>query len=115
MTVLTMFSPRTLTVGGSGLNYLTEFVANPWGDSAPVWIQCATQYVAGDGQSEFGIQDLFFFDDQGIFQLKSFGDVNSPFGNFAARWFAPRFVGVTVAGKTFDAVIKGTTTLFLWG
>ena len=114
MSVLNIFSPGDLTVGGSGGNYATAFVSNPWGSGA-VWIQCTTKYVAGDGQSDFGVQEIDFLDEQGNFQRQSFGDANSPYGSFMARLYVPRLLGVTVAANTFDAAIEGTLTLFQWG
>jgi hypothetical protein len=114
MAVLNIFSPGKLTVGGSGGNFQTQFVSNPWGVSG-VWIQCTTKYVAGDGQSDFGIQEIDFLDDQGSFQKQVFGDANSPYGSLLARKYVDNLLGVTVAANTFDAVIEGTLTLFQWG
>ena len=84
------------------------------GESA-VWVQCTTKYVAGNGQSDFGIQEIYFLDDEGIFQKLTFADANSPFGSLVAIWFARRLLGVTVAANTFDASIEGRVTLFQWG
>src|SRR5690242_696534 len=52
-----------------------------------VWIQCTTKYVAGDGQSDFGIQEIDLLDDQGRFQTQSFADASSPFGSLLARLY----------------------------
>lgn len=114
MTVLNIFSPGQLTTGGGGDSWVTQFVSNPWGTTA-VWIQCTTKYVAGDGQSDFGIQSIFFLDDNGQFQIQSFGDDNSPFGSLQSRLFVGKLLGVTVAAHTYDAAIEGTLTLFQWG
>jgi hypothetical protein len=114
MTVLNIFSPGDLSIGGSGDNWTTQSVSNPWGQGA-VWVQCTTKYVAGDGQSDFGVQELFFLDDNGEFQTQTFGDDNSPFGSLASVLFVPNLLGVTVAAHTYDAAIEGTLTLFQWG
>jgi hypothetical protein len=114
MTVLNIFSPGDLYGFGSGDHWVTQFVSNPFGIGA-VWIQCTTKYVSGGGESDFGIAEIFFLDDQGQFQTQTFADDNSPYGFLMSRLFVERLLGVTVAAHTFDAVIEGTLTLFQWG
>jgi hypothetical protein len=114
MAIADIFSPGSLVVGGSGGNFRTQFLSNPFGGASAVWIQCTTKYVAGDGQSDFGIQEIDFLDERGDFQRTTFADQNSVYGALVDRLFVPRLLGVTVAGNTFDASIEGTLTLFHW-
>ncbi len=113
MSVINIFSPGGLIAAGDGDHWETQFVASPWGTTA-VWIQCTTKYVSGDGEHDFGIHEIFFLDDQGLFQIETFGD-DSVYGTLRAHRFVPRLLGVTVAAHTFDGVIEGTVTLFQWG
>ena len=113
MAVLEMFSPGTLGVGGSGFKSGTQSVSNPFGSGTPVWIQCTTCYVAGSGQSEFGISQISQLDASGQFEVVNFGDDH--FGSFFSRKFVPRFLGLVATARTFDASIKGTLTLFSFG
>ena len=103
-----------MTGGGSGGKWATQFVANPWG-IWDVWIQCTTKYVAGDGQSDFGIAEIEFFDATGRIQRTTYAGSGSVYGALVARLFVQRLVSVTVAVNTYDAAISGTTTLFQWG
>lgn len=64
---------------------------------------------------DFGIQELEFLDDAGIFQKLTIADSNSAFGSLGSRAFVPRLLGLTLAAHTYNAVIWGTTTLFEWG
>ena len=111
-----MYSPPTLVGGGSGDFWTTQYVGYPWGAYGAVWLQCTTQYVAGDGQRDFGIQEITFRDDQGLLQRQNVGgDDSSPYGSLVSRLFVPLLVGVTTAIHTYDASIRGTITFFEWG
>jgi len=116
---LGIFSPNPFGLGGGGAKWQTQFVPNPFstgnGGDSPVWIQCTTKYVAGDGQSDFGIMEIDFLDDEGRFQRQTFAGPDSSYGSLIDVAFIPRLLGVTVAASTYDAAIKGTLTLFLWG
>jgi len=112
MTVANIFSPAGLTVGGSEFNSGSQSVSNPWETPSAVWIQCTTKYVAGDGQSDFGISQIDVINDGGSFEIVNFGD--DRFGSLLARLFVPRLLGVTVEARTYDASIEGTLTLFSW-
>jgi hypothetical protein len=114
MAITAIFSPGKFTVGGSGGNFQTQFLSNPWRGPSTVWIQCTTKYVAGDGQSDFGINEIDFIDANGQFQKQTFGGPDSPFGALLARAAVFGFLGVQFAANTFDASIEGTATLFLW-
>ena len=111
MTIAAIFSPPTLGIGGSGPNFTTQFTSSPWPGGVPVWLQCTTKYVAGDGQSDFGILELDVLGEQ--CQRIQIGNPDV-YENISARRFVPRFLGVTVAANTFDAAISGTLTMFLW-
>ncbi|WP_319433927.1 hypothetical protein [Mycobacterium sp. RTGN5] len=113
MTVRNIFSPGTLSVGGSGYHSGTQSISNPWESGSAVWIQCTTKYVAGDGQSEFGVSEISQFDDSGRFEVVSFG--GDTFGSYAARLFVPQFLGLIATARAYDASIEGTLTLFSWG
>ncbi|MFC7545837.1 hypothetical protein [Plantactinospora sp. GCM10030261] len=112
MAVLAISWPGGLTTGGSGYHSTSMYVSNPWGTTA-VWLQCTTKYVAGDGQSEFGIKTVFQLNDAGALEIVNFGD--NRFGTWGPAWFVPRLLAVTVAARTYDAAIEGTLTMFLWG
>ena len=114
MAVLNIFSPGDLTSGGSGGRFSTQFVSNPFG-VFDTWIQCTTKYVAGDGQSDFGIMEIEFIDGNGRLQRQTFADQGSVYGALVSRLFVPKLAAVTVAANTFDASIQGTLTLFQWG
>ncbi|MFC0842829.1 MULTISPECIES: hypothetical protein [Streptomyces] len=113
MTVLSIYSPGTLTTGGSGFNSASQAVSNPFATPSAVWIQCTTKYVAGNGQSDFGISQVNLIDDNGQFQAVNYGDDH--FGTYLARLYVPRLLGLTVIARTYDAAIEGTLTLFSWG
>ena len=113
MTVRNIFWPGDLGTGGTNFHSASMYVGQPWESASAVWLQCTTKYVAGDGQSEFGIKTIYQLDPAGNFQISNFGDDH--FGTYLAAQFVPRFLGVIVAARTFDAAIAGTLTLFSWG
>lgn len=122
MTVLNIYSPPHITTGGT----VTQFIANPWGSAdnpaSDVWIQCTMSAIQGGGDlwlMGFGIIELDFLDDNGQFQLTTFGDVSN-LGNVAPlnlpqRKFVRRMLSVTIAGLVGSGRARGMTTLFQWG
>lgn len=113
MAVRGIFGHGDLGVGGSDFNSGSMYVGQPWEPASAVWLQCTTRYVAGEGQSEFGIQTIYQLDPAGNFQVLNFGDDH--FGTYLAVQFVSRFLGVVVAARTYNAAIAGTLTLFSWG
>ena len=116
MAILQLMSPPIFAIGGEGDNWQTQFTANPFGPGdKPVWFQCTTKYVAGRGQSDFGVLEIDFLDGQGQFQRQTFTNRDAPFGSLIDCGFVPRLLAITVAAHTYDAAISGTLTLFHWG
>ena len=113
MPALHVFSPAPLYSWGEGGNSSSQFVSNPWGGARPVWLQCTTNYVSGGGETEFGIYEVFDLDERGNFRRTPYG--TDTYGTYPARLFVGRLLGVTVVARTYDAIIEGTLTLFLWG
>lgn len=116
MAILQIFSPGKFTSGGSGGHFQTLFISSPFpGVDNNVWIECSTKYVAGSGQSDFGIHEIEFLDERGTLQRTLFGGPNSVYGALLARKFVKRFLGMTIAANTYDASIEGNVYMYRWG
>jgi hypothetical protein len=110
MALIAVYSPAEGTIWGE-LDH-TQTITQPWGGAKPVWIQCTLGYVSGGGEAEFGVAEVDQLDDAGNFQTVSYGD--GTYGSHPARLWVPHLLAVTVIYRAFDAIFKGTLTLFLW-
>jgi hypothetical protein len=133
MPIVAVYSPGELNnAGGWGINAITQYAPNPWGNqenpSSNVWIQCTPAFANFFGKADetdvgIGILEVDFVDNNGQVQRTQFGDTNDIFNNLSTtgefnlpnRLYVNNFLSMTIILVSYNALLEGSVTLFLWG